>query len=170
MGYEFGQFLEWRFYDELEWEVLDNNEFNKEYQHFIKTLNHLYRKQKALHEIDESYTGIEIIDADNTEQTVLSFIRKSEKERDFLIVVTNFTPVERRNFVIGVPYKGTYEELLNTEMLEFGGTWTTPQPDMKSVNQPYKQFEHTIELVVPAMGTVYIRPKRIYGLNKNKKA
>ncbi|NLB99099.1 MAG: 1,4-alpha-glucan branching enzyme, partial [Lactobacillales bacterium] len=102
--------------------------------------------------------------------TVLSFIRKSEKERDFLIVVTNFTPVERRNFVIGVPYKGTYEELLNTEMLEFGGTWTTPQPDMKSVNQPYKQFEHTIELVVPAMGTVYIRPKRIYGLIKNKKA
>ncbi|MGP6139988.1 1,4-alpha-glucan branching protein GlgB [Jeotgalibaca sp. A127] len=170
MGYEIGQFLEWRFYEELEWDALEKNEFNKEYQHFIKTLNHLYRNQKALHEIDESYEGMEIIDADNNEESVISFIRKSEKERDFLIIITNFTPVERRHFKIGVPYRGTYEELLNTEMLEFGGTWTKAQPEMKSVNQPYKQFEHTIELVVPAMGTVYVRPKRVYGLNKNKKA
>lgn len=165
MGYEIGQFLEWRFYEELEWGIMDQP-FNSEYQQFIKHLNHLYKNQKALYEIDDSYAGIELIDADNNMESVLSFIRKSDKERDFLVIVTNFTPVERRNFKVGVPYRGTYEELLNTEMKAFGGTWTHGLPDMKTQEEPFKQFEYTIELTVPAMGTVYLRPKRIYGLNK----
>ncbi|AZP03289.1 1,4-alpha-glucan branching protein GlgB [Jeotgalibaca ciconiae] len=165
MGNELGQFLEWRFYEELEWKVL-NQEFNSEYHSFIKTLNQLYKKQKALYEIDDSRNGMELIDADNHLETVLSFIRKSEKERDFLIVISNFTPIERRNFVIGVPYEGTYEELLNTEMREFGGTWTKGQADMKTIEKSFNQFSYVIELTVPAMGTIYIRPKRIYGVNK----
>ena len=165
MGNEIGQFLEWRFNEELEWGVL-KQPFNTEYQFFIKQLNQLYKEQKALHEIDDSYTGVEIIDADNHAETILSFIRKSEKERDFLIIISNFTPIERRSFVVGVPYEGTYEELLNTEMKEFGGTWTTKQADMKTTEQNYKQFSHTIEVTVPASGTLYIRPKRIYGVSK----
>ena len=165
MGNEIGQFLEWRFHEEVEWGVL-KQPFNTEYQFFIKQLNQLYKEQKALHEIDDSRTGIEIIDADNHAETILSFIRKSEKERDFLIIISNFTPIERRSFVVGVPYEGTYEELLNTEMKEFGGTWTTKQADMKTTEQNYKQFSHTIEVTVPASGTLYIRPKRIYGVSK----
>ena len=165
MGNEIGQFLEWRFNEEVEWGVLQQP-FNTEYQFFIKQLNQLYKEQKALHEIDDSYTGVEIIDADNHAETILSFIRKSEKERDFLIIISNFTPIERRSFVVGVPYEGTYEELLNTEMKEFGGTWTTKQADMKTTEQNYKQFSHTIEVTVPASGTLYIRPKRIYGVSK----
>lgn len=165
MGYEIGQFLEWRFYEELEWGIMDQP-FNSEYQQFIKHLNHLYKNQKALYEIDDSYAGIELIDADNNMESVLSFIRKSDKERDFLVIVTNFTPVERRNFKVGVPYRGTYEELLNTEMKAFGGTWTHGLPDMKTQEEPFKQFDYTVELTVPALGTVYLRPKRIYGLNK----
>lgn len=165
MGNEIGQFLEWRFYDELEWNVLEN-EYNPEYQHFIKTLNHLYKEQRALHEVDDAHRGTEIIDADNREETVLSFIRKSEKPRDFLVIISNFTPIERRNFKIGVPFEGTYEEILNTEMKEFGGTWTKQQPDMKTTTEPFKHYEFTLELTVPAQGTVYLRPKRIYGLNK----
>lgn len=165
MGNELGAFLEWRFYEQLEWSSLEQ-EFNQEYQNFIKELNHLYLDQKALHEIDDARSGMEFIDADNNEQSVLSFIRKSDKERDFLIIICNFTPVERRDFQIGVPYQGVYEELLNTERQEFGGTWTHGQEDMRTFAQPYKQFEHSLNLIVPAMGTLYLRPKRIYGVNK----
>ena len=165
MGNEIGQFLEWRIHDELEWGVL-GNEFNSEYQHFIKTMNHFYKERPALHEIDDAQRGTELIDADNNLETVFSFIRKAEKERDFLIVISNFTPVERREFKIGVPYKGTYEELLNTEMLEFGGTWTKQQADMKTTEEAFNQFDHTVTLTVPAQGTIYLRPKRIFGLNK----
>lgn len=167
MGNEIGQFLEWRFYEELEWSAL-NYEFNSEYQFFIKELNQLYLQQKALHELDHSWEGTEIIDADNHLETVLSFIRKSEKERDFLIIVCNFTPVERRNFRVGVPYEGIYEELFNTEMQEYGGTWTKHQEEMRTIAEPFKKLPHSIQLTVPAMGAVYLRPKRIYGVKKKK--
>ena len=167
MGNEMAPFLEWRFYEELEWSSLDQ-EFNQKYQIFIKRLNHLYLDQKALNQIDDSREGTEIIDADNNNETVLSFIRKSEKERDFLVIICNFTPVERKHFRVGVPYEGIYEEMLNTEMKEFGGTWTHAQEDMRTIAEPFKQFDHSLNVIVPAMGTVYLRPKRIYGVNKKK--
>lgn len=165
MGNEIGQYLEWRFYEGLEWSVL-NNRYNPEFQHFIKTLNHFYLEQKPLHEIDDAVRGTEIIDADNSAESVLSFMRKSERERDFLVVVCNFTPVERKKFRIGVPYEGIYEEVFNTESKEFGGTWARPQDDRKTEAEPFKHFAHTLELTVPALGVVFLRPKRIYGVRK----
>lgn len=165
MGNEIGQYLEWRFYEGLEWSVLEN-EYNPEYQHYIKTLNQFYQDQKALHEIDDAIQGTEIIDADNNLESVLSFIRKSEKERDFLIVICNFTPVERRNFRIGVPYEGIYEEYFNTEMKDFGGTWTKHQDDVRTEAEPFKHLPHSVEVTVPALGVIFLRPKRIYGVKK----
>lgn len=165
MGNEIGQFLEWRFYSQLEWKDLDN-EYNTEYQHFIKMLNHLYKDTKALFEVDDKYVGMELLDADNNEQSVLSFIRTGEKPRDFIIVVCNFTPVERRNFQVGVPYEGHYEELLNTEMKEFGGTWTEHIPEMATSLEGLNRQPFSIAFTLPALSVVYIKPKRVFGVSK----
>lgn len=78
MGNEFGQFLEWRVHSELEWKSLDD-EMNNKHSHFTKTLNELYKKERALWEVDHDSSGIEILDADNADQSILTFVRKGKK-------------------------------------------------------------------------------------------
>ena len=166
MGNEFGQFLEWRVHSELEWVSLED-EMNNKHQHFTKTINELYKKERALWEVDHDSSGIQILDADNSEQSILTFIRKGKKARDFLIVLCNFMPIERPHFKVGVPYEGTYEELLNTEMTEFGGVWTKDQGPLKTVNEPLNHQDNHVELILPAMSVVILRPKRIKGVPKS---
>ncbi|WP_071131575.1 1,4-alpha-glucan branching protein GlgB [Enterococcus timonensis] len=160
MGNEWGQFLEWKFQEGLEWVDLED-ELNQKMLHFTSLLNHLYKNEKALFELDHDPAGLEIIDADNIDQTVLSFIRKSSRKNDFVIGIFNFTPVERQHFKVGVPYSGTYEEILNSEMTEFGGTFTQGNPEMKTMDLSFKQFSQQIDVLVPAFGAVLIKPKKI---------
>ena len=175
MGSEWGQFLEWKYDQGLEWIDL-NDEMNRNMQHFTKTLNGLYKEEKALWELEGNYDTIEIIDADNKDETVLSFIRRGKTKKDFVIVVLNLTPVERKNFAIGVPYPGTYKEILNTEMKEFGGTWTKTNPIKESSAIPFKDYHYQIETIVPALGALLIKPEDINtrakpkNRNKSKKA
>lgn len=160
MGSEWGQFLEWKSGDSLEWIDLED-EMNCAMQHFTKTLNRFYKNEKALWEFDHLAETIEIIDADNKEETVLSFIRKGKVKKDFLIIILNFSPVERKNFTIGVPFPGTYEEVLNTEMKEFGGTWIEPNQVSKTSNKSFKQFEYQIQTIVPSLGAIILKPKQV---------
>lgn len=160
MGSEWGQFLEWKYDEGLEWVDLQD-EMNNKMQHFTKVLNDFYKNEKALWELDMGYETLEIIDADNSDETVLSFIRKGKTKKDFLVVVLNFTPVERHDFALGVPYPGTYEEVFNTEMAEFGGTWTSHNETAVSEPVPYKQYNHTIKTIVPALGALILKPKEV---------
>ena len=114
MGSEFGQFLEWKYDYQLEWVNLEDK-LNQQMQEFTSFANGFYKDHRALWQIDDSYSGLEIIDADNRAESVLSFIRWSEKG-EFLVCVFNLAPVERRNFTIGLPVAGIYQEVLNTEM------------------------------------------------------
>ena len=165
MGNEFGQFLEWKFHEELEWQSLED-EMNAMHLEFTKKLNEFYKESRALWEVDHHYSGIEILDADNNEESVLLFIRKGKKPRDFLIICCNFTPVERQNVRVGVPYKGNYEEVWNTELKELGGTWVKGQGIINSEVNPIHNQEHSIELILPAMSVVVLAPKRVYGVPK----
>lgn len=167
MGNEFGQFLEWKFYEDLEWESL-NDEMNANHLEFVKRLNHFYRDQRALWEIDDSYEGIDILDADNRDDTTLLFIRQGKKPRDFLVIAFNFTPVERQQFKIGVPYRGQYEEIWNTEWESLGGTWTEGQGVLQTEEYGIHGKEHAIEVILPAMSATVFAPKRVYGVPKNK--
>lgn len=76
-------------------------------------------------------------------------------------------PIERPDFRVGVPYEGTYEELLNTEMNEFGGVWTKDQGPLKTSSKPLNGQNYQVELILPAMSVVILRPKRIKGVPKN---
>ncbi|MHC5216162.1 1,4-alpha-glucan branching protein GlgB [Enterococcus sp. LJL128] len=160
MGSEWGQFLEWKYDEGLEWRDLQDD-MNAKMQCFTRTLNEFYKEHRALWELDNSYDTIEVIDADNSQETVLSFIRKGKTKKDFLLVVLNMTPVERQGFSIGVPYEGSYQEILNTEMKDFGGTWTKMNEDAAAEEQPFKQFDYQIRTTVPALGAIIIQPKDI---------
>ena len=162
MGNELGQYLEWRYYSELEWKDL-SFEFNREYQHYMKTLNQIGKDYKALHYYDTEPAGLTVLDADNVEQAVLTMMRQGKAKRDFLIIALNFIPVERQEYRIGVPYKGEYEVLLNSQMQEFGGRWTENLPVMKTEEVPHDGQPYSIVTTVPSLGVLYIKPKRIYG-------
>ncbi|MER2131721.1 MAG: 1,4-alpha-glucan branching protein GlgB [Carnobacterium inhibens] len=166
MGNDYGQFLEWRIHEGLEWQSV-NDEMNAKHLHFMESLNLLYKKERALWEVDHQADGIQILDADNASETLLTFIRKGKKPRDFVVVICNFVPVERKGYKVGVPYEGIYEECLNTELSEYGGVWTKNQGPLKTVKETTNQQVHTIELIVPAMSVLILRPKRIFGVPKN---
>ena len=165
MGAEFGQFLEWRFAEGLEWGNLADP-MNASHLMFTQQLNAFYKEHRALWEVDHRSEGTEILDADNAEETKLYFIRKGNKPRDFLVVLCNFVPVERQGVRIGVPYKGQYEEVWNTEWQSLGGTWTESQGIMKTTEEPIHGKEHSLELVLPALSVVVLKPKRVYGVPK----
>ena len=165
MGSEFGQFLEWRFEENLEWQSLED-EMNANHLEFTKKLNEFYKDNRALWELDHSFEGIEILDADNSEESILMFMRKGTKPRDFLIILCNFTPVERQNVRVGVPYKGQYEEVWNTELEDLGGVWKEGQGILKSVEMEMHDKQQSVELILPAMSVVVLAPKRVYGVPK----
>ena len=167
MGAEFGQFLEWRFQEGLAWDSLDDS-MNANHLAFTRKLNEFYKQHRALWEVDHQFEGTEILDADNKEETTLFFIRKGKKPRDFLIVLCNFVPVERKNIKVGVPYKGQYEEVWNTEWSSLGGTWTNSQDILKTTEEAVHGKTYAIEALLPALSVVVLRPKRIYGVANKK--
>lgn len=161
MGSEFGQFLEWKFDYQLEWGNLED-EMNQKMQAFTSHMNAFYKDHKSLWQIDDSYDGIEIIDADNRAESVLSFIRKDDKgdKGDFLVCVFNLAPVERQDFTIGLPVAGIYQEVLNTEMEEFGGVWKEGNPETRTQKAKWKDYENTLSFTLPALGASIWRVKR----------
>lgn len=169
MGNEWGQFIEWRVNSALEWIDLED-ELNAKMEAYTKDLNAFYQQERAFWELDHDGNGIEFIDADNREQSVLSFIRKGKAKKDFVIVVLNFTPVERPDFEIGVPYAGTYEEVWNSELVKYGGTWEAHNPVRTAEEKPFKDFAHTLKTTLPASGVLFIKPKKISFKQKKQTA
>ena len=168
MGAEFGQFLEWKFDQGLEWDSL-NDDMNASHLEFTRQLNAFYEEHRALWELDHSSEGIQILDADNKAESVLYFIRQGKNPRDFLIIMCNFVPVERQNVRVGVPYKGQYEEVWNTEWADLGGTWTDRQGVKRTLEAELHGQPHALEVILPALSIVVFKPKRVYGVNKTTK-
>ena len=160
MGSEWGQFLEWKYDHGLEWFDL-SDELNQRMQQFTKTLNELYKQERSLWEIEDKEESLVVIDADNLAETTLTYLRQGKTKKDFVIVVLNLTPVERHDFAIGVPYEGTYREVLNTERDSFGGTWTQNNQDQQTEAIPFKEYPYQIKTILPALGALIIKPEKI---------
>ena len=158
MGSEYGQFLEWKSEEQLEWSNLEDP-MNAKMKYFTSQLNQFYKDHRCLWEIDTSYDGIEIIDADNRDQSVLSFIRKGKKG-DMLVCVFNMAPVERKDFTIGLPVAGIYEEVWNTELEEWGGVWKEHNQTVQTQEGLWKDYEQTLTFTLPAMGASIWKIKR----------
>ena len=121
MGQEFGQEREWSEERELDWNLISENKLNAGMQSYVKELLNLYKSEPAMYEMDDEYQGFEWVNADDSYHGVYSFIRKSKDGKHNLLFVCNFTPMEWKDYRVGVPKKKKYKLLLSSNEKRFGG-------------------------------------------------
>ena len=121
MGCEFAQHEEWNHDQSLHWHLLDNG-LNKGVQLLIRDLNYLYKTERALYHFNFSYEGFEWIDYSDRENSVIAYKRKSDRAEDTLVIVCNLTPATRDNYRVGVPSKGDWVEIFNSNDSRYGGS------------------------------------------------
>lgn len=156
MGSEIAPFIEWRFYEELEWFLLEY-ETHAKHQQFVRELNHSYLQLPALWQQGYTQAGHQWLDADNNEQSILVFMRKGKEEKDFVIAVLNFQPDTYHDFKIGVPFAGVYKEVFNSDEKRFGGSGQiNGGKELTSQQGQYHGQEQFIALTVPPVGGVLL--------------
>ena len=155
MGNEFAQFIEWRDYEALEWKMLIYPT-HAGMQRFVRELNHLYRREKALWDNDRSWDGFRWIDADNADQGILSFIRQS-RGGEMILCVLNFRPESRELWRVGVPRGGEWTELLNSDDERFGGSGKTNPRPLHTVRTPFHSQRQSLRITVPPLGGALIK-------------
>ena len=183
MGGEFGQFIEWNYDDSLDWHLVQKYEMHKKMQDYSRALNKFYLDNKSFWEIDFDWEGFQWIDPNDCNNSVVSFIRKADDSKDYIIAVCNFTPEVRHSYRIGVPAAGTYVEVFNSDDEAFGGSGVKNEGDIITQDVPWHNREQSIELTVPPLATIYLRfkngetlqgilPKKnqVIKADKNKKA
>ena len=148
MGQEFGQEREWSEERELDWFLLDE-ELNLGMQNFVKELLRIYRKYPCMYEIDNSWEGFEWVKADDMEQSTYAFIRKSPSDKRNLLFVMNMTPMERKDYRVGVPKKKKYKLILNSDETRFGGFGRGIQLSVSAEKIPCDYRDYSINFDLP---------------------
>lgn len=156
MGQEFAQLQEWSEARELDWYLLENPD-HMHMQNWVKRLLHIYQKNPALYELDSSWGGFEWINANDAERSIFSFIRKSKDGKNNLLFVCNFTPVERKDYRVGVPKHKTYKLILNSEDAEFGGSGKACPVSYKAVQQECDGRPYSFAYPLPGFGVAVFR-------------
>ena len=157
MGGEYGQFIEWKYKESLDWHLLDYP-MHKMLHSYVRDLNHFYAGEKALYEIDSHYDGFEWIDCSDTEHSIVSFMRKGKDWRDMLIFVCNFTPATHDNYRIGAPLDTVYTEVFNSDLAKYGGSNVINDQPIKAEPMPWHGKSWSITLKVPPLATIVLRP------------
>jgi 1,4-alpha-glucan branching enzyme len=157
MGNEFGQFIEWRFDAGLDWLLLDY-EMHQKMQSYVKILNHFYVSQPALWEDDNGWSGFEWICPDDNNQSILTFLRKSRTPEDYLLIVVNFTPVERTEYRIGVPVAKGFQTIFNSDDTDFGGDGYKNNTLIKTEKIHCHGLEQSITLRIPPSSIAFYKP------------
>ena len=157
MGGEFGQFVEWRPSEELDWMLLDYESHDNLHK-FVRSLNHFYLENKALWQIEDSWDGFTWINANDEDNSVISFIRRGRAKGSEVIVVCNFTPVRRDSYVIGVPSGGEYVIALSSDDKRFGGASKTGTV-VKARKKGFEEFKYSLELELAPLTTIYLKKK-----------
>ncbi|TVQ34725.1 MAG: 1,4-alpha-glucan branching protein GlgB [Geminicoccaceae bacterium] len=156
MGGEFGQEREWNHDQSLDWHLLDDA-MHRGMQHLMGELNAMLRTTAALYEIDSEWTGFEWIDASDSEQSVITYLRKA-KDGGIAVVACNFTPVVRHGYRIGVPLAGAYAERLNTDHASFGGSGVSNGGLVHSEDVPWHGRQQSLRLTLPPLATLVLVP------------
>ena len=151
MGQEFGQEREWSEARELDWYLLEEKN-NKGMQAYVGELLKLYSKYPAFHELDDSWEGFEWMNADDAENSVYSFVRKSSTDKNNLLFVLNMTPVKREGYTVGVPKKKKYKLLLNSDDEKFGGWGNEIPAEIMAEKEPCHFQEYSISFDLPPYG------------------
>lgn len=153
---EFGQWWEWNHDDSLQWHLCQH-ESHAGLQRYVRDLNWLYRNEPALHQVDYDWTGFQWIDINDTENSVISFLRKARDPNNQIVCVCNFTPVPRYRYRIGVPSLGHYRELLNSDAEIYGGSNIGNEGGVMAEPISAHGFPSSIVLTLPPLSVLYFK-------------
>ncbi|NLC43076.1 MAG: 1,4-alpha-glucan branching protein GlgB [Clostridiales bacterium] len=158
MGGEFGQFIEWKYDDSLDWHLI-NYDMHGKMHSYVKELNHFYLDNPCLWEIDHSWDGFEWIDPNDYNHSILSFVRRGKNPRDLIISVINFTPVPRHDYRIGVPPAKGYTEVFNSDHIIYGGSGVYNESELEVEKIPWHKFQQSISISIPPLAAMYLKPE-----------
>jgi 1,4-alpha-glucan branching enzyme len=162
MGGEFGQRREWAHEEPLEWWVLQYPE-HAGLQRWVADLNHVYRIEPALSEADFDQAGFEWVDCHDAQASVISFLRKPRNGRGPILVVCNFTPVPRTNYLVGVPSGGYWKELLNSDAPLYGGGGLGNYGGVEAAPVPAHGRFHSLTLTLPPLSAIFFKHEPAHG-------
>ena len=158
MGQDFGQLREWSEERELDWYLMEEPR-HRQLNEYFRELLHIYRKYPAMYEQDSDWNGFEWINANDADRSIYSFVRKSKNGKNSLLFVCNMTPVARDDYRVGVPKKGTYHLLLNSNEVRFGGTEADKSrpASYKAVKSECDGKAYSISYPLPPFGVAVFR-------------
>ena len=157
MGAEIAQQKEWNHDQSLDWHLLDQP-LHQGIQTLVSDLNRVYRDTVALHELDFSHEGFEWIDWQDADSSVLCWLRRAS-DGDFVVCVSNFTPLVRSGYRIGVPQEGSYVELLNTDSVQYGGSGVGLQGEIQTEDIEAHGRPHSLQIDLPPLATIMLKIK-----------
>ena len=155
MGQEFAQMKEWDYKSQLDWELPKQFDSHKNMLKFSEKLNKFYLTNSPLWENDDSWSGFAWISNDDYRQSVIAFRRMDDSGNE-IIVVCNFVPVDRRDYRIGIPYKGRYKLVFNSDDTAFGGSGIA-EKTYKSEPIGMHSFENSISMTLAPLSVVYLQ-------------
>jgi 1,4-alpha-glucan branching enzyme len=159
MGGEFGQWHEWDYRQSLDWHLLasPSDPRHRQLQDFMRDLNQMYRREPALNVLDSEPEGFSWIDPHDSDNSVISFARRSKDVQETLVFVCNFTPMPRYGYRLGVPEAGDYYEVINSDDGHYGGSGLVNHQAMPSGAMAWQSCPHSILLTLPPLATVVLK-------------
>lgn len=157
MGNEFAQGLEWRYYESLEWYLLQENQGCQQIQAFVKELNKIYQEEKALWY--DGQDGFEWIEHENIQENMLIFLRKVPDMSECLIAIFNFSGKDQENYPVGVPFSGDYECILNSDAKKFGGFQDNRKKKYKTKAEPWHYRNQQIRINIAGNSAIFLKYK-----------
>jgi 1,4-alpha-glucan branching enzyme len=155
MGGEFGQWREWNHESGLDWQLLEQP-LHAGVGRFMQDLNHLYRENPALHQLDFDPDGFRWVDANDSEQSVISFLRRGREPAQQVLAAFNFTPVPRHGYRLGVPEGGFWRELLNSDAAVYGGGGVGNLGGVDAHPTPWHGMPNQVSISIPPLGAVFL--------------
>jgi len=157
MGCDFGQGDEWSEAKSLDWHLLQYP-FQSGLQRWMTDLNRLYRAEPALHQVDFDWPGFEWLEVHDNENSVFAFLRRGHDPDNPVVVVSNFTPVPRHAYRLGVPRGGHWRELLNSDAEMYGGSNLGNGGLVWATDEPWGNHAHCLEVTLPPLGMLLLKP------------
>ena len=159
MGGEFAQFIEWRYYEGLEWHLL-GFEMHQKFHTYVQHLNWIYRREKAFWDLDHGWEGFQWIDCHNNQQSMLIFARWSKEAEEFIIVLCNFTPQYYEDYRIGVPQGGVYQEIFNSDLEDYGGSGKRNEGELTTKDMTMHGQPFSLAVKVPPLACILLKKER----------
>jgi 1,4-alpha-glucan branching enzyme len=156
MGGELAERHEWAETRSLEW-ALEKSPLHRGVQRLVADLNRIYGSEAAFHQVDFDWKGFEWLEVHDVDTSVISFVRKASDSGDFVVVICNFTPVVREDYRVGVPVRGFYREILNTDSAYYEGTDVGNLGGLHSDPLGWNNQPFSLNVTLPPLGVLYFK-------------